>query len=244
MSLKFPSVLLCRSPCLIAFTGVRTTPTHAKIVGRHKGGFLNIALSEHGGRTFEITVVEVKEHDPSLIPSVVEIDLMTFSEPTWSRFTAGLMLRHGRTFLLQANGAIIGTSQLLRSWSNLQEAVLFSMSIRPGWRGHGLGTFFLDEIAKVLVQAQVTSLVLEVDPENTAAIELYEKKFGFERQGICKQEYGDGQDRLHLRKTIEAPQSPVLKVNLDRLEVGLPMHNEPDPGLHCPTNTEEAHSVT
>jgi ribosomal protein S18 acetylase RimI-like enzyme len=244
MSSKFPWDLLYLSPCLIAFAAVRTTTTHAKGLHRHKGGFLKIALSEHGGRSFKITVAEVKEHDPSLIASVVEIDLMTFSEPTWSRFTAGLMLRHGRTFLLQANGAIIGTSQLLRSWSAPQEAVLFSMSIRPGWRGHGLGTFFLEEISAVLIRSQVTSLVLEVDPENAPAIELYEKKFGFERQGICKQEYGDGQDRLHLRKTIEAPQSPALKVDLDRLQAGQPAHNEPGPVLHCPTNTEEVHSAT
>jgi ribosomal protein S18 acetylase RimI-like enzyme len=204
---------------------------------------LKIALSKHDGRSFEITVTEVKSHDPSLIASVVEIDLMTFSEPTWSRYTAGLMLRHGRTFLLQADGAIIGTSQLLRSWAHINEAVLFSMSIRPGWRGRGLGTFFLSEVAAVLAESQVTSLVLEVDPKNTAAIELYEKKFGFERQGICKQEYGEGQDRLHLRKAIEPAQTATIKVDLDPIPVKPQGPTELGPGLHCPTNTESAHSA-
>ena len=163
---------------------------------------MKLALSGHGERLFEITVEEIREHKPHLISAIVEIDLMTFSEVTWSRYTAGLMLRHGRTFLLKADGAIIGTCQLLRSWTVPGEAVLFSMSIRPGWRGRGLGTFFLEEVTKALVASDIEALVLEVDPRNKAAIRLYENKFGFTREQICQEEYGKGQDRLHMRKVL------------------------------------------
>ena len=217
---------------------MRTCGLLAKRYGRHKGASLEIALSDHDGQTFKISVNEVKTHDPALISSVVDIDLLTFSEPTWSRYTAGLLLRHGRTFLLQANDVIIGTSQLLRAWSNPDEAVLFSMSIRPGWRGRGLGTFFLEEITKVLVETQVTTLMLEVDPENHAAIELYENKFGFERQGICRQEYGEGQDRLHLRKVLR-PKAETIKTTLEPIPSTPSAHCEPGPALHCLTDNEE-----
>ena len=169
---------------------------------------MKLALSGHGTRSFEITVEEIREHNPQLIAAVVDIDLMTFSEVTWSRYTAGLMLRHGRTFLLKADGAIIGTCQLIRSWTSPNEAVLFSMSIRPGWRGRGLGTFFLQEVTDALIQSQVQSLVLEVDPRNEAAIRLYEQKFGFKREQICHEEYGKGQDRLHMRKDLTCEVEP------------------------------------
>ena len=172
---------------------------------------MKLALSGHGDRFFDITVEEVREHNPQLISAVVEIDLMTFSEVTWSRYTAGLMLRHGRTFLLRADGAIIGTCQLLRSWAEPSEAVLFSMSIRPGWRGRGLGTYFLDEVTQALIASNIQALVLEVDPRNEAAIRLYEKKFGFIREQICQEEYGKGQDRLHMRKVFQAPTKGSIK---------------------------------
>lgn len=201
---------------------------------------MKISLSGTGGRTFEVSVAEVVEHDPTLIPAIIDLDLLTFSEPTWSRYTAGLLLRHGRTFLLQADGAIIGTCQLLRSWSTPQEAVLFSMSIRPGWRGRGLGTFFLEEVIHTLLQGDIHSLVLEVDPENEAAIKLYEQKFGFVRQKVCDQEYGPGQDRLHMRKTLERDKS-----NYDRstpsATAGSSVQSESDQVPHCRTDSESDH---
>lgn len=164
---------------------------------------MKMALSSQDQRTFHITVDEVVEHDPALIQAIVDIDLMTFSEVTWSRFTAGLMLRHGRTFLLRADGTIIGTCQLLKAWNTPDEAVLFSMSIRPGWRGRGLGTFFLQEVSASLRENGVASLVLEVDPKNEAAIRLYEEKFSFTREVLCPGEYGPGQDRLRMRRVFE-----------------------------------------
>ena len=173
---------------------------------------MKMTLSGQGQRTFNIVVDEVIDHDPSLIPAIVEIDLMTFSEVTWSRFTAGLMLRHGRTFILKADDTIIGTCQLIKSWSNPQEAVLFSMSIRPGWRGRGLGTYFLQEVSDALIRSDVSALVLEVDPKNESAIRLYEAKFAFVREQVCPNEYGPGQDRLHMRKNLRsaAPKATPL----------------------------------
>ena len=165
---------------------------------------MKMALSKQDQRTFNIVVEEVVEHDPALIQAIVDIDLVTFSEVTWSRFTAGLMLRHGRTFLQRADGTIIGTCQLLKSWDDPQEAVLFSMSIRPGWRGQGLGTFFLHEVSTSLTESGVASLVLEVDPKNEAAIRLYEEKFSFKRVALCTGEYGPGQDRLRMRRVLNA----------------------------------------
>ena len=198
---------------------------------------MKIPLSGKGGRVFDVTVTEVVEHDPALIPAIIDLDLLTFSEPTWSRYTAGLLLRHGRTFLLLADGAIIGTCQLLRGWSDPQEAVLFSMSIRPGWRGRGLGTFFLEEVIQTLLKGDIRSLVLEVDPENEAAIKLYEQKFGFVRQKVCTQEYGPGQDRLHMHKSLQ--QDRTAEAQSKNATIAAPSApSELGPAPHCPTETE------
>ena len=172
---------------------------------------MKVRLSQTGGREFEIRVAEVTAHDPSMIATVLEIDLMTFSEPTWSRYTAGLMLRHGRNFILYANDMPIGTCQCMRSWQSPREVVLFSMAIRPGWRGQGLGTFFLEGTLAALKKSGTRSVVLEVDPASKAAIRLYEQKFGFKVVAECKNEYGEGQDRTHMRLVLQA--NPVAEVS-------------------------------
>jgi len=153
--------------------------------------------------------MEVKEHDPDLIAQVMEIDLLTFSDPTWSRYTAGLMLRHGRTFLLKVDNALVGTCQCLRSWEIQDEASLFSMTIRPGWRGQGLGRLFLEEVINALANSGIQSVVIEVDPDNPVVMRLYKSKLGFEYVRDCVNEYGKGHRRIHLRRMI----APVVANN-------------------------------
>ena len=168
-------------------------------------------LSQTSGREFEIHVSEITSHDPDMIGTVLEIDLMTFSEPTWSRYTAGLMLRHGRNFILYADDMPIGTCQCIRSWQSPWEVVLFSMAIRPGWRGQGLGTYFLEATLEALKKSGTGSVVLEVDPASKAAIRLYEQKFGFKIVAECKNEYGPGHDRTHMRLLLQP--NPVAEVS-------------------------------
>ncbi len=148
-------------------------------------------------------VVEVGAHDPSLIEKVIEIDLTTFSEPTWSHYTAGLMLRHGRTFLLKDGELIIGTCQTIRSWERPGEAALFAMAIRPGYRNRGLGTFFLRRVLDMLRASGLRSVVLEVDPSNRPAIKVYTEKFGFRRVCDLRDEYGRGHHRVQMRLTLQ-----------------------------------------
>ena len=163
---------------------------------------LKHTLSGFGEREFEVQVIEIDKHDPDLIAKVMEIDLLTFSEPTWSRYTAGLMLRHGRTFILQIDGALVGTCQCLRSWDKPKEAAIFSMTIRPGWRGQGLGSLFLEDVITALSDYDIRSVVIEVDPNNPVALRLYQSRFGFEFVRDCEDEYGEGHHRIHLRRQI------------------------------------------
>ena len=156
----------------------------------------------HDGTTYRIETREVKEHDPDLIKTVVDIDLMTWSEQTFSRYTAALMLRHGRTFLLLADEVPIGTCQVIRSWDRPTEAVLFSVSIRPGWRGRGLGTRFLTDVFDALEASGMRSVVLSVDASNDHGRSIYERRFGFTRVGLLHNEYGKRTDEVMLRKIL------------------------------------------
>ena len=160
---------------------------------------MKISLANEGGRIYDVRVSEVTAPDPGLIRQITEIDLLTFSEPTFSRYTAGLMLRHGRTFLLQAEDLVIGTCQCLRSWTNPQEAMIFCMALRPGWRGQGLGQYFVTRVLADLAASDIDSAVLEVDPADRRAIHLYEEIVAVEVFARVEDQYGRGKGRVHLR---------------------------------------------
>ena len=133
---------------------------------------------------------------------------MTFSEPTWSRYTAGLMLRHGLTYLLLEGAPgegelLLGNCQVIRSWDRPREAVLFSMAIRPGYRNRGLGTRFLSGVLDRLRAAGFRSVVLEVSPSNKAAMRVYTHKFGFHKVADLRDEYGAGQHRVQMRLLLQ-----------------------------------------
>ena len=134
---------------------------------------------EGEGRTFEIRVDEVDEFTSDLIKTLIEIDLQTFSESTFSQFTAAALLRHGRVYVLRADGSIIGTCVCMRSWDRPNEAMILSMGIRPGWRGRGLGQRFVAGVLSRLRQRGLRTASLMVGSDNRRAIRLYQD-VGFE----------------------------------------------------------------
>jgi len=147
-----------------------------------------------GDRTTQhnIFVREVTQHEPALIAQAINIDLETYSQPTLTRVSTGSMMRHGRLFLLEADGAVIGTCQCMRTWGNPSEVALVNQAIRSGWRGFGLGSWFLEQILHILRQHGFRSVVTHVDCDNRRALHLYENKFDFVSVGSCELEYGPG----------------------------------------------------
>ena len=161
---------------------------------------MEFRLTQESGRTYFIRTVEVRAHDPRLIKTISEIDLMTFSQPTWSHVTLDLTLRHGRTTLLYADDLAIGSCHCVRSWDNPDEAVLFAMAIRPGWRGRGLGSRFLQGVLDGLARDGLRSVILQVDANNKAAVRIYQSRFGFEI--LADEVDARGERRIHMRRVL------------------------------------------
>lgn len=159
------------------------------------------------GYAFEVG--EVRGHDPELIPELTELDLLTFSEPTFSRFTLGAILRFGRVFTARADGLLIGACHCMRHWDEPGEVVLFNMALRPGWRGRGLGTRFLHRIFQLLKEQGNQSVALVVGSGNLRAVSVYRDKFGFVDVGLLPNEYGNQQEyrfmRLDLTRALPDP---------------------------------------
>ena len=152
---------------------------------------------------YAFVVQEVERHDPTLIPALTELDLLTYSEPTFSRFTLGAILRHGRVFLARADDLVIGAIHCLRSFDEPDEVTIFNMALRPGWRGHGLGTRFLSAVLEKLRARAVRTVTLQVADSNHRALSVYREKLGFSVVAVHAAEYHNGQRFLLLRLNLD-----------------------------------------
>jgi ribosomal protein S18 acetylase RimI-like enzyme len=162
------------------------------------------------GRSFAINVEEAGEVTDSLVRTLIEIDLQTFSESTYSNYTARVFLSSGRVFLLKAEDTIIGTCVCTRSWERPNEALMLTMGIRPGWRGRGLGHRFFKGVATRLEQKGVRAINLLVSRDNRRALRIYQDT-GFEIISEMEPDMRTGETFILMRKKLSVS-SPVTEL--------------------------------
>lgn len=148
---------------------------------------------------FELTIAEVDAYDPALIPVLSELDLLSYAEPTFSRYTLGGLMRFGRIYVIRADELVIGVCHTFRNYSDPDEMVIFNMALRPGWRGHGLGSRLLAGVLERMKAGGAKRVVLAVASNNRRAIAVYESRFGFQHVEILANEFNNGQPYHLLR---------------------------------------------
>lgn len=161
-------------------------------------------IETDAGTTYDVRVTEVDEIREELIGTLIEIDLQTFSESTFSHYTAAVFLRQGRVFLLSADDMIIGTCVCMRAWDRPNEVTILTMGIRPGWRGRGLGQRFLMGVVGKLTSRGLRAVTLMVSEDNRRAIRLYEES-GFVHTGDYSAEPRTGERFMVMRAQLTAP---------------------------------------
>lgn len=161
-------------------------------------------LVTDSGTEYAIRVQEVDEVRDDVLKTLIEIDLQTFSESTFSHYTAAAFLRNGRVFLLQADDATIGTCVCMRCWDRPNEVNVLSMGLRPGWRGRGLGHRFLMDVMDRLRARGLRAIHLMVSEDNPRAIRLYEES-GFEQVASEIADPRTGERFLVMRCALQPP---------------------------------------
>jgi ribosomal protein S18 acetylase RimI-like enzyme len=130
-------------------------------------------IDGNSARDFTLGVEEADDVTPELVRTLIDIDVQTFAESTFTPYTAAAFLKGGRVFLLRADDVVIGTCVCLRSWERPNEAMLLTMGIRPGWRGRGLGQRFVSGVLERLKARGLRSVSLLVGKNNRRAIKVY-----------------------------------------------------------------------
>lgn len=164
-------------------------------------------ISLFGANDFRVE--EVNTVTPELVNGLLEIDLQTFSESTFSEYAAAAMLRNGRVFLLRAGDVLIGSLVTMRCWDRPNEVMVLSMGIKPGWRGQGLGQSFITEVLERLRARGLRSVCLYVGNDNRRAIKVYQD-VGFQAVEIGT--VGQLGEQLMLMRSTLQEDSPVVEL--------------------------------
>jgi ribosomal protein S18 acetylase RimI-like enzyme len=142
------------------------------------------ALVEHildmpGDRRCVVRIDRADPHRPGLVDVLVDIDLRCFVESTFSRYSAAALAHAGLVWVIEADGDVVGTCVVLRSAAVPHEGMVLTMGILPGWRGRGLGVWFVGCVLDALAVEGFSSVSLLVGADNTRALHLY-RDLGFQ----------------------------------------------------------------
>jgi ribosomal protein S18 acetylase RimI-like enzyme len=161
------------------------------------------------------------------------------------------LFQHSQIYKL--NGEVLGYLAVAAATTGPGEQVqvyIYNFGILPESTGRGIGTSMLHDLAEKVTNSPFFGedewIYLEVEPFNTQAIELYEKKLGFERKGSFIDESGlsiqDGREFItfgvragdllrnsqtsHIESSAARFASPVSEVSGGRFADDLKEYNE------------------
>lgn len=117
-------------------------------------------------------------------------------------FRRWLHLRHDGLAVAMRSQQLLGYVLVLRR-RNSRIARLYSIAVAPEAAGSGLGRGLLQWAERRAVQWQATSMRLEVQPGNAAALALY-RRAGYQVIRAIPGYYEDGSDALRMEKRLAA----------------------------------------
>jgi [ribosomal protein S18]-alanine N-acetyltransferase len=136
-----------------------------------------------------MTDVAHLELRPMVVGDVDEVHALecsVFPHP-WSRanFMDSLASGYDAWVLREPAGALAGYFLLMYA---LDEAHLLDVAVAAPLHGRGVGRYLLDRIAARAQAQRMASILLEVRPSNTRALEVY-RRYGYEEIGRRKGYY-------------------------------------------------------
>lgn len=123
---------------------------------------------------------------PTDIEDVLAMEETVYPHP-WSRanFLDSLASGYQAWILRDQGGALLGYFLLM---AIVDEAHLLNVAVSAERQGQGLGRFLLNQAVACARGLGMESVLLEVRPSNTRALEIYER-YGFVRIGLRKGYY-------------------------------------------------------
>lgn len=147
-------------------------------------------------------VVEVEAENRELIKKIFDNEVESFGvmggADMWMIMS---FIRYGKLYvLLDENNELLSVAQY-QGILGKNEVFLYGFSTTLKERGKGYGKFLLEESHIRLKELGMEKVYLTVDPNNTRAIDMYQKA-GYTIEELQRDEYGKGIDRYLMIKNL------------------------------------------
>lgn len=138
----------------------------------------------------------MEETNLEALSRLMTLEYDIFSEDAAGEWSMASNVRHGNVLILTNLPSYrpVGIAILMKDWDEPGRCYLCDFGVEEGYRGRGLGTYFLRVVLDEVRLMNLESMSLTVDVNNEAAIGLY-RKFGFEIIDKRGDVYGQGRHR-------------------------------------------------
>lgn len=103
-----------------------------------------------------------------------------------------------RLRVARLSGLLVG---FMLTWFVADEVHLLNVAVEPAQRRKGIGRALMDDLLREARTASAAKIFLEVRVSNEPAIRLYDS-YGFERLGVRRRYYDDGEDALDMMRML------------------------------------------
>jgi len=156
----------------------------------------------------------VRTMEPNIIARLVQLETEAFGPGGLNVWHLEPLIRHGRVYAYRLDNEIVGSVSYMLDWDHPHKTYMVGVSISKESRGQGIGAKLLIESFEALAKENIEEVELTVDPNNVAAVKLYESKLGFLVTDFKHDEYGEGEGRLVMNlRLISNAQAKALPVN-------------------------------
>jgi ribosomal-protein-alanine N-acetyltransferase len=150
---------------------------------------MNASVQEFPGLRRPLAFAEMRVED---LDEVVAIEKSVYSHPwTHGNFVDSIQSGYQCWVLRDAGGVLLGYFFMMAA---LDEAHLLNISVHGDMHRRGIGKMMLDKVCILAHQQQMQSVLLEVRPSNTRAIEIYQR-YGFAEIGRRRDYYPAADDK-------------------------------------------------
>ncbi len=140
------------------------------------------------------------EPQPEDLKDIVRIEKASFPDPwTPSQLLFEIINEYSCGFVARNDERVVGYifAMIVR-----EMGYIGNLAVDPEHRRKGIGGKLLNRMLEKMKEKGVEEVFLEVRPSNKIALKLYETR-GFERIGIRKRYYRNGEDAILMKKVLK-----------------------------------------
>ena len=146
--------------------------------------------------------IEIREEDREFIDEIVYVEEEAFGKNGGvDEWILKPLVRYGKVFVLKDEGKVVSIAEFMQKFDS-EEIFLYGLCTRKESRGRGYAREIMKRSEEFFIGRGMESIGLTVDPENKAAVGLYQG-LGYDIGELQKDEYGQGIDRLFMWKKIK-----------------------------------------